>query len=369
MAGRNFRSGLTLIEMMIVSAVAAILFVAASSLMVSVSEQRMEARRRIDRLAQSFSAMTLVERELLNAGYHFPSARFGLRVYNNVDNGSSIGGLSVTSGTCAQAGCIVAGTDIVEFPLGHPGPPGILAASRLDAGSLTVFTRFPGPVPVGDVGTHVFLFGDSTGRSCLGVGSANAEGLAIEVVMLDENYAPVLPNYYSLSQPAPHNYPCPTPGMTISATDALRRYFIYQLADGGDLGLYEQVGSGLPSSANMGYVSTTVRPVTLGIDNLQAIPLVSLQGSFFPFTAQCSNGLCRCNALGDCGLDAGTQMTVGEFVDGMELWTSNRGDSPQRTQVVIPRQRLADEIFPNDNIVRTVQSQTLMFRNFSQVQQ
>ncbi|MBL9039750.1 MAG: hypothetical protein JNG84_14630 [Archangium sp.] len=352
--------------MMIVSAIAAILFVAASALMVSLTNQKTEARKRIDRLAQGFSALTLVERNLLNTGYHFPSARFAFRVYNNVANGSTIGGMGVGS-PCAGTGCIVANTDVVEMAIGHDGPFGIVAAASVDGGGMSVFIRSPGPVQAGDTGQYVFVFGDGAGQSCAAVGSVNATNTVISVQMLNEDFAPVATNYYSNTSPAPRNFQCPAPNMTISATAALHRYFVYMLADGGDIGLYQQRATALPSAANRGYVAGSERVVTLGIDNLQAVPIIAQAGT--GFSTQCIGGICRCNALGDCVIDGGNQFDLGNRVDGVELSISVRGDAVQTTAVSTIRQQLGDETWSNDTTVRTVQSQTFMFRNFSQVQQ
>lgn len=362
---RASKRGMTLIEVMVASAIAAIIILAAMSIMVSMTTLRHQGRKRLERMTQAFTAMAVVERTLLNAGYHYPSPRFAMRTRNNVGVGADIDGIPVgVQPACGRPLCIVPGSDVLEVTEGTPNPFGIVLSipGTADGGS-DVDVRFPyqgGPVNLGDTSVRMFLFGSRDGRSCLARGSYN--GISLNVTMLDRDGDAVGPTYYADN----FGYQCPAVDMSISASELRNRFMVLENT-AGEFGLYQQAAGptgpyGLPVE------------VAYGIDNMQVMPLL-LQGDS-GFLANCTGGVCRCNAMGsDCVFDGGTStmefMHTSRIV-GAQVAVSARGDVEQRIEnfatTPTTRNRLGDETIAGDRRVRVEQTQSYMFRNFAQVQ-
>lgn len=360
--------GYTLVEVLVVLAIASILMLATVAIISVMTKQKADASRRLARVTQSYLAMTLLERQVLNAGYHFPSARFGVRFHNNVDAGT-FGGIAVGP-PCDEPGCIVEGTDVLETLEGTTNPMGLVVNAIPDAGGYTVFLQPPGgPVDPGDTSEHVFVFVAENGASCAAKGNLRilADGGSgspweINVTMLDRDFADQDNTYYSTSASAPYDFQCPAPGMAMSAGSVRRRYFV--LATDAGAGLYSQ------EQPLLGTADGGASLLALGIDNLQVIPLA--QQSDAGWSAGCTSGLCECNATGaDCvmsGSNSDTDFVTSDLVVGARIGISAPGEVPARAPTTVPRLPLADEAFPNDRVYRTNQTQTYMFRNFSQVQ-
>ncbi len=374
---RANKRGFTLLEILVVSAIAAILVVTAAALLVTMSSQRAANRKRLDRLTQSFSAMTLLERSMLNAGYHFPASRFGFRVYNNV-SGATFGPGS--SPTCMAQGCVVDGSDVLETVEGNPGPFGLIIGannSAADGGSgstWNVFVSPPGgPLDTTDTAQHLFIFASMDGRSCAGIGTVAdgvLGGMATQyaVTMVDRDLAAVSATYYSPSSAAPHNFMCPESGMSVAVAQSRRRYMVLAQDGGTTRGLYMQTGD--PLNLNGGDAGLEL--LAFGIDNFQVVPLAALGDA--GFTAGCVNGVCECNAPGtSCqivGASNDQEFSDSRRVIGVRVGLSARGETEDRisaTAGVVP-DRLGDETMSADRIKRTSQTQTYMFRNFAQVQ-
>ena len=376
---RRRSAGFTLLEILVVSAIAAILVVTAASLLVTMSSQRAANRKRLERLTQSFTAMTLLERSMLNAGYHFPSARFGFRVYDNVTTGT-FGSLPV--GACTNPdGCIVANTDVLEVVEGAVPQPGIIGAAFNDAGtSWNIAHQQPGgPLFLADAGTGDFLllFGAPDGGNCAGVGKltnpgSSPIGMYTNVRMVDRDLGTQANTYYSTGNGiAARAYDCPTAvDMTVSVAISRRLYLV--LATDAGFGLYEQSVSPLTigSAAAAGDGGTPLL-LARGVDNFQVMPLIRQAGT--GFGTGCTNGVCECNSGASCTLS--TANTDTEFANlgrlvGVRVGLTSRGEMTEfgtGTNVVPPA--LGNETFAAEAkpIKRTVQTQTYMLRNFAQV--
>ncbi len=364
------KRGFTLLEILVVSAIAAILVVTAASLLVTMSSQRAANRKRLDRLTQSFTAMTLLERSLLNGGYHFPSARFGFRVYDNVSSGT-YGGFPVAP-SCGTGLCVTAQTDVLELVEGLPESAGQIVSIKPDGGPTLAS---PGGPIFYDGGTEQFLMlvGTNDGGNCLGIGIVDPNfGLAYRVV--DRNLTTQATSYYSVAT-APANYQCPPRytdpynfDFTLSVAAVRHLYMVLAFGDGGSRALY-QVDIPAVSTATTGDAGT-VAILARGVDNFQVMPLITQGGT--GFTVGCANGICECNSGGDCTL-VGTNTTA-EFqntarVIGVKIGLSSRGETDDRIPLpaVVPP-RLGNETMPADVVKRTSQTQTYMLRNFAQVQ-
>ena len=373
------RHGFTLIEVMVVSAIAAVLLVTAASLLVTMSSQRAANRKRLDRLSESFTAMTLLERSILNGGYHFPSARFGFRVYDNVTAGSTYGGYSVAA-SCAGPGCIVPNTDVLELVEGAAPQPSLIANSLPDASTINVVPASPGgPIYLADAGPgeFLFMFGASDGGNCAAIGHlvdtfpSNGVGF-FQVRLVDRDLATVSQSgYYSVAAGATnHSYNCPTNTFQMTASVATVRHLYFVMADdGGTRGLYQEDLSPLTSVTGATGDAGTLTMLARGIDNFQVIPLALQSGS--GFTVGCTNGICDCNIGGSCSF-TGVSGSDPEFgvsgrIVGVRIGLTSRGETDDRLPAVVVPPRLANETMPADNVKRTPQTQTYMLRNFAQV--
>jgi prepilin-type N-terminal cleavage/methylation domain-containing protein len=354
-AGTRSRSGagLTLLEMMIVTAVSSILMLAAVALLASMQQIKSSARKALDRMDQSFSAAVVLERSLLNVGYHFPSARYGFRVYNNV-TGTSLQGQQV-GGACDT--CIVANTDMVELVEGSPGPFGrVTGTTSIDAG--IPLDPPGGPLAAGVPGIQLFLFSNANEESCLARGNISADGLTIEnLVYVDrETLSPQPANYFPGT--GFRNFACPTAGMFVSVAVRRQRFFVSQ-DDAGvrSLRVLNLAPTGLFPDA--GASTLLVR----GVDNLQVMPMVTRADA--GFTTGCTQEMCFCNAGQSCTI-AGNEFQTTERVVGARIRLSVLGGRVEQG-VTSVSPSLADETLTADTTRRRVQEQTVSFRNFSQV--
>jgi prepilin-type N-terminal cleavage/methylation domain-containing protein len=365
---RSFKTrGVTLIELIIGAAIAAIILTASSFIMVSMTKMRREARTRMERLSEVFSGLTVMERNFLNAGFHYPSARFAFSVANNVTTGA-IGGYNVAD-PCTSGTCIVPGTDVVEVAQGTDSP--FFTVDSINAGTppVVVGQFLGGPLPAANTTEQRLIFVLPTlpgvggaPQSCIaklasGGLSIAAPTISAAATMLDIDGSTLSGTYLS-------NYgqECPRVGMLVGALDQRFRYMSMVTA-AGDYGLYRQI---------LGPTGTQVSFIELvgGVDNFQVVPLVRNPGTL------CTGAFCECHTpAGTCSLDytlkTSPQFALANQVVGARVTVSSRGVLTQtldNTNAVV-RDRLADEpAFASDRLVRTVQSQTYMFRNFTQVQ-
>jgi len=152
---------------------------------------------------------------------------------------------------------------------------------------------------------------------------------------------------------------CPAKDMVVAVAQKRRQFLVLTQQDGGELGLYVH---------DLSPDAGAVVAVGLNVDNMQVSPLVRNDDA--GFTVGCANGTCLCNRGGSCSLDGGmddTEFVRSDFVIGAQVAISVHGEQIQRAPYAGVRRSLGDETHPNDAIVRLEESQTYMFRNFSQV--
>ncbi len=369
---RPRKLGFTLLEVLVVSAIAAILVVTAASLLVTMSSQRAANRKRLDRLTQSFTAMTLLERSLLNGGYHFPSARFGFRVYDNVTSGTTYGGFPV-SGACGSSLCITANTDVLELVEGFSEAPGQILSIKGDGGPNLAS---PGGPIFYDGGTEQFLLlmGTSDGGNCIGIGTVDSTNLAVSYRPVDRDLSTVSMSYYSVAT-SPANYQCPPRStdpynndFTLSVAALRHLYMVMSYDDGGSRGLYQVDISAVSTATSSDAGAMTI--LARGVDNFQVMPLIKQGNS--AYVTGCANGICECNSGASCTLTGDN--TTADFQDtarviGVKVGLSSRGETDDRiTGAAVVPPRLGNETMPADQFKRTSQTQTYMLRNFAQVQ-
>lgn len=392
--GHRRARGFTLLEILVVSAIAALLAVTAATLLVTMSSQRAANRKRLDRLTQSFTAMTVLERTLLNAGYHFPSSRFAFRVYDNVTSGT-LAGIPVCPAAGMTGDCIVRNTDVLELVEGIAPQPGQISGQDVDGGASGGWVRLfspGGPLQL-DAGVYpankyLMLFGKPGGFNCAAIGGLpGSDPLEHTVIMVDRDLGLQNNNYYAPSPTtaAPRNYKCPDgmdpvsgTFMTMSVAGSRHVYFV--VTDGGGVGLaMKEIGP--TSTAKAGADGGGFTLLSNGVDNFQVVPLV-VRGDAGFATGCTGTGMaavCECNTPGSsCALDntpadTDTQFYASGQVIGVRIGLSVlgetnerlRSDNPSFTQVP---NRLGNETMPADNLKRTTQTQTYMLRNFKQVE-
>jgi prepilin-type N-terminal cleavage/methylation domain-containing protein len=387
------RRGFTLIEILIVAAIAAIVMSAAVAIFTLTNSQRVNARKRLERVSQAFTAISALERDVLNAGYHFPSARFAFQNYNNIGPGDALPArpgdpVLLGCGSATAIDCIVADTDVIELAFGNDRPFAVVAGVNGTGANFQVVLQPPGgPLLFNEIGTFPVLFSSPTPsaarQDCIGLARLTSAGnsmtnLTVTMMDRDRDY-PKDRGFYGARV---GGYNCPVRGMIVSSGPisntvstptgtqspgfSRRRYMIMRQAIGP--GLYR---SDLEITADSPPVMRFRAPelVIEGIDNMQVMPLT--QAGAGPLT-ECNNGVSACT-LGTLGVDDFVQAGA---VVGVRISVAAVGDLVQRitperpaTDPVRSRLRLGDEPVPTtlDNIVRSESSQTFSFRNVTQV--
>jgi prepilin-type N-terminal cleavage/methylation domain-containing protein len=350
------KRGVTILELMVVTAITAVLMLAMAQVMVITSRQRHLQRQAIDRSSNLFMGETLMERTVENAGYHVPSGRFSFRLLNNLANGQTFGGIPVRDCQAPDAGeiCIVPGTDGFEVSEGHPGNMGEVRVAVTDGGSINVILGTVGPLPIGDLSNRTFVFGNKAGQTCVATGSlvSATDNSVLNVQMLDRFRTPVATNFYSTGSAPPTNYDCPAAGMWVGVEERRTRYVVASTRQG-NVSLYSQ--DAFSSDGGM-------QELAPSIDNMQIVPLAQWDGG-----TGCSQGLCQCNVTGNtCQLtDTTADYELAEQVVGIEVRMSARGQGGGAEELAAPL-RLADEPpSPADRVPRRSTNQTIFFRNLA----
>ncbi len=380
------RRGFTLIEILIVAAISAIVMSAAVAIFTLTNSQRINARKRLERVSQAFTAISALERDVLNAGYHFPSARFAFQNYNNIAPGDTLPSrpgdpVLLGCGSPTSINCIIADTDVLELAFGNDRPFATVAGINGVGTSFQVVLQPPGgPILLTETGTFPVLFSSptpsATRQDCIGLASltnATASMTTLTVTMMDRDRDfPKGRNFYAGRV---GGFPCPVQGMIVSsgpiensllapsATSApgfsRRRYMI----------LRQPTGPGLYRSDLRGGNYSVPELVIEGIDNMQLMPVTqALTGVL----TECNNGVSACT-LGALGVD---DFVAAGSVVGVRVSVAAVGDLVQRitperpaTDPVRSRLRLGDEPVPTtlDNVIRSESTQTFSFRNVTQV--
>lgn len=216
MRARVNRRGMTLIELMVTAVVASVVVSAAVAVLVSMSQQTRASERRLEAVNSAMLATAIIQSDLTNAGYRFPSAAFGMRHYNNVDAATVLSGPAPisTGGNCSGPGIgLVPGTDVVEVAQGFEvvGPgraEGLILGAwpefeiALNTLGLPFETAEFGGAGVGSI---VLLAGPDQ-RACYGrVLQMDSTRPSIRIELIDRNLARV-------TNPVAFPATCPIPG-------------------------------------------------------------------------------------------------------------------------------------------------------------
>jgi prepilin-type N-terminal cleavage/methylation domain-containing protein len=384
--------GFTLVELMVASAVGGIILFAA----VAAFDLQRQFSRNTEQLlgsqASAGLALTMMQRDLENAGYRFhggPSDAGGysyavvVRPYDNL--GSPVSGTAITQlkndpagftvitqSTPGTAGFLL-GTDAFEVFIGSsandPNRIGSQVQSSAGGGNIITVTLSPDPFNAAEITAASTADGPllmfwTPGRHCMGrVTSYNSTSLNIAQVTvstLDQDVANSATAWSTF---------CPLPQMRAEVMAIRRRYLVYQNAAAAgqpsQFGLYVQTNNCDPFTYDAGTSCSstlgTPRMVSAGVDDMQIawhVPAGLADGGTV-------DGWCQ-NASGTtCGFDnPGVWSTpLAASIYGAQIFIASQGSEPfSRSADGVPP-LLNSPVFPGDNIVRTVMQTSVEFRN------
>lgn len=285
-----------------------------------------QARRSSAEAALALATVSL-EKLASNAGAGFPNARFAVRVRNNVTTDlptTPPKTIKVVPFGDPSPG-IIAGTDVLELSWGNPQFRRAGAVLPAPTGSQVVIS-----------GGTVSLSSGLTGGDPLADEEwSGAQPATPRVLLITRAQEPlesclfsfgtlVAPTTFTVDQVLTETYGISIPPCTVTSPvgvadtmayklDGRVRLFVYQQANGVDLGLYRQNMN--TAAGSMGEFEDVTVPgqepeaVALGVENLQLAPVLgpNLDGGF-PSVGSCTTSFCRCAD----GADGGTACTLDE---------------------------------------------------------
>lgn len=311
--------GFTLVEMMVALAVMSVIVLAAVLSASSIfSLTQGQARRSSAEAALALATVSL-EKLASNAGAGFPNARYAVRVRNNVTTTTTLSGnLPVVVAGGPVAG-VIAGTDVLELSWGNPQFRRAGAVAPAPTGSQVVVT-------FGTVALNSILTG---GDPLADEEWGGAQPATPRVLLITRTQDPLESCLFSFGSPLTlpvipvdqvltERYGVATSSCVVTSpigvADTLAyklegrvRLFVYQQANGVDLGLYRQ---NMDTSAvsigdfeNVTVAGQEPEAVALGVENLQLAPVLgpNVDGGF-PAVGSCSTSFCRCADGADGGM-------------------------------------------------------------------
>jgi prepilin-type N-terminal cleavage/methylation domain-containing protein len=238
--------GFTLIEIMMVVVLSSIVIAAAVTMVLAFARVQHRGGSVNEAQMANMLAISSLQLDMNNAGYRFPSAAFGARVYNNIV--PSAMPWSALANNCG-GGSPVAGTDAVEFASGYDMSGPGTTSGGIDPVTSSVVVTFnptsqtapfqPAEAAGTGVGT-VLLFANKT-TACLGkVAAISATPvLRTTVTILNQDYA-------TASAPASLALGCLKTTSRVYRLGQRTRYMICKPTGGkpAAAGLYRQVSGG-----------------------------------------------------------------------------------------------------------------------------
>jgi hypothetical protein len=374
---------------MVASAVGAVILFAA---LAAFDLQRQFSRNTEQLLGAQASAglaLTMMQRDLENAGYRFhggPSDAGGysyavvVRPYDSL--GTNIlqlkndpAGATTIQPSVAGTSGFYTGTDAFEVLIGSssndPNRLGSQVQGVSGGGSIISVTVSPDPFNPAEITAAATADGPlmmfwTPGRHCLGrVTSYTSTALnlaTVTVSTVDQDLA---------NAATPWSTFCPLPQMRAEIMAIRRRYLVYQHAgvvgQPTQFGLYVQTNNCDPFTYDAG----TSCSATLGTPRMVAGGVDDMQIAWHVPAGQADGG----TVDGWCQVDAGTGTTCG--LDQPSQWNSPLAASIYGAQIFIasqgnePYTRIGDGIpqllnrppMPGDNIARTVMQTSIEFRN------
>jgi prepilin-type N-terminal cleavage/methylation domain-containing protein len=340
--------GFTLIELMAAAAIGLLILVAAMALFNSMNQMSQDNDRSLNAVSELQLGTTLMMRNVENASYHFPTARYGIVIRNNVATGATIPNGNATTPlnvvarvppgttpyTAADEG-IPDSSDIVEVLQGtnmgdnvQVMDPGMLAGSSR---TVTFSPPMPGGQVIsynaGDIGPAL-LFRDPT-TECVGVITGGG-GVTFTITMVTQDFEP---------DPSPPGG-CPAVGFNVYRLAERTRYMVYQFQ--GDTSPTLAVQRTVLADAGLGYaigsgtLAQNVDPIAEGIEDMQVAAVLANSGGMCASTgAECICGDNRDdtdstgNTEGaDCPFAQATGIPVGTrapYLRGVNLEFTARG--------------------------------------------
>ncbi len=374
--------GFTLIELLIASAVGGVILFAA---LAAFDLQRQFSRNTEQLLGAEASAslaLTMMQRDLENAGYRFhggPSILGGytwavvVRPYDNL--GANI--LQLKNDPAGATTLLPVGpnnpgfvplTDAFEVLSGSisnlPNRLGAQVQSTIGAGNLITVTVSPDPFNPAEIAAASTADGPlmmfwAPGAHCMGrvtsYVSLSANAAKVTVNAVDQDLANAATAWTA---------GCPSATMRAELMGVRRRYVVYQTIAGASgpsqIGLFVQTNNCDPFTYDAGAsCSATLgipRMVSNGVTDMQIAWQTPADGGF--------NGWCQ-NGSGVCGFDqpGGWNTLAAASIYGAQVFLASEGPEPYtRPGIGIPLM-FNRPPQPGDNIVRTVMQTSLLFRN------
>jgi hypothetical protein len=332
-------------------------------------------------------ALTMMQRDLENAGYRFhggPSDAGGyswaavVRPYDSL--GTNIlqlkndpAGATTVQPTNGVLAGFLPGTDAFEIFIGSssndPNRLGSQVTGVLAAGSTATVTISPDPFNPAEITAASTADGPlmmfwTPGRHCMGrvtgYTSTSLNIAKVTVSSVDQDLG---------NSATPWTTFCPLPQMRAEMMAIRRRYLVYQSAVGvgqpAQVGLYVQTNNCDPFSYNPGTSCSvklgTPRMVAGGIDDMQIawhVPSGMADGGTV-------DGWCQASVGTTCGLDQASQWNspLASNIYGAQIFISSQGTEPNTSIGAGIPQLLNRPPKNGDNIKRTVMQASAEFRN------
>ena len=380
--------GFTIIELLTATAVGAVILLAA----LAAFDLQRQFSRNTERLLGSESnaslALTMMQRDLENAGYHFhggPSDAGGytwavvVRPYDNLGTNiltlknDPFGMSSISSADAGGVGYL-ARTDAFEVMIGSgANDPNRLASQVISlsgAGSVMSVTISPDPfnpaeIAAASTGDGPLLMFWTPGRHCMGrvtsYASVSANVARVTVSTLDADLA----NGGTAWSPG-----CPAPQQRAEILAARRRYLVYSNAGApgqpAQLGLYVQTNNCDAFAYDAGQSCSVIlgppRLVAGGVDDMQIawhVPAGMADGGTI-------DGWCQVSlANPSCGFDqlGAWNTPLAANIYGAQIFVASQGPEPLIRVGDGKPQLLNRPPEPGDDLARTVMQTSVVFRN------
>ncbi len=381
------RSGFTLIELMVASAVGSIILIAALAAFDLQRQFSKNTEQLLGAQASAGLALTMMQRDLENAGYRFhggPSDAGGYSYAVVVRPFDALGttitqlkndpaGTSTLLPTDGGGSGFFSGTDGFEVLIGSssndPNRLGSQVQGVSGGGSTLTVGISPDPFNPAEIAAAATADGPlimfwTPGRHCLGrvtsYASTSLNLATVTVTTVDQDLA----NSFT-----PWSTFCPLPQMRAELMAIRRRYLVYQntgiVGQPPQPGLYVQTNNCDPFSYDAGTSCSatlgTPRMVSAGVDDMQIgwhVPAGMADGGTV-------DGWCQTIVGSTCGFDQPSQWNgpLAASIYGAQIFISSKGTEPYtRVGDGIP-QMLNRPPQVGDNIVRTVMQTSIEFRN------
>lgn len=302
------RRGLTLVEIMVATAVGAITLLATVAVVNATRALQEGAERRLTSYQSLNMALFSMTRYLENAGYRFPGQAVIIR--NNIEEGVSLrmgagqeSVLRVLREGAREAG-VLSGTDVIEVLVGdrNRGVGMVLSARSSGSDVIVTFENNEAPMFPSEVerlkaqtaqGPFIVFSGDIAGKlvSCTGLMTGMVKDAEFKVSLQDVDGQPArVPN-------------CPQSGMSVFGLGSRRRFMAYQKEESSDkleerVGLYVQ--SSLRNAKGFQNAGILDNPKLLaqGVEDLQLAASMDNTDNLFGCggspTCQCGRGDMKC---------------------------------------------------------------------------